>query len=79
MFGGHWNDPAWQEVLLLITGMIPARFAGQMISLLLAADPLWQFRPSPHPGHLLLALRCLAEVRKPGEKSLRRATSQPQR
>ena len=63
-FGRHWSDSAWQEVLLLITGMIPERFAGQVIDYLLTADPLWFLRPNKLPQHELLAVRCIGEIRK---------------
>ena len=66
VFGRRWPDPAWQEVLLLITGMINERFAGQLIDYLLTADPLWFLRPGELPRHALLAVRCLGEVRKLG-------------
>ena len=66
VFARHWADPAWHEVLLLITGMADW-FAGQIIVFLLAADPLWAFRPEPLPRHALLAIRCLGEVRKLGD------------
>ncbi|MGH3814102.1 MAG: NACHT domain-containing protein [Pseudonocardiaceae bacterium] len=66
VFGRRWPDPAWEEVLLLITGMLPERFAGQIIDHLLAADPLWFLRPRELPGHIFLAVRCLGEVRKLG-------------
>ncbi|MGH3903032.1 MAG: NACHT domain-containing protein, partial [Pseudonocardiaceae bacterium] len=69
VFGRRWPDPAWQEVLLLITGMIPERFAGQIIDHLLAADPLWFLRPDELPRHVLLAVRCMGEVRKLGALS----------
>lgn len=29
IFTARWPDPAWQEVLLLITGLIPAKVAGR--------------------------------------------------
>ncbi len=66
VFGAHWPDPAWQEVLLLIIGMLPERFAGQVIDYLLTADPLWSLRPDELPRHALLAVRCMGEVRKLG-------------
>ncbi len=66
VFGRRWSDPAWQEVLLLITGMIKERFAGQIIDHLLTADPLWFLRPGALPRHALLAIRCTGEVRKLG-------------
>ena len=62
----RWADPSWQEVLLLVTGMISEKFAARVIDSLLDADPLWNLRADPLPRHVLLAFRCLAEVRKPG-------------
>ncbi|MGH4010494.1 MAG: HEAT repeat domain-containing protein [Pseudonocardiaceae bacterium] len=66
VFGRHWSDPAWQEVLLLITGMIKERFTGRVIDHLLQADPQWVLRPFELPRHALLAVRCIGEVRKLG-------------
>ena len=65
VFGRHWNDPAWHEVLLLLTGM-REHFAGGIVDYLLVADPLWFLRPDTLPQHVLLAVRCLGETRKPG-------------
>ena len=67
VFGDRWKDPAWHEVLVLITGMIPSRLAGRVIAGLLRADPFWIIRPQTPPLHVQLALRCAGEVRKPGE------------
>ena len=67
VFTRHWADPAWHEVLVLIAGMIPSRFTGTVISALLQADAAWPLRTRALPAHLLLALRCLGEARKPGE------------
>jgi energy-coupling factor transporter ATP-binding protein EcfA2 len=64
VFGRRWKDPAWHEVLLLLTG-IREHFAGRIIDRLLIADPFWRLRPDVLPQHVLLAVRCLAEVRKP--------------
>ncbi|GLW28525.1 HEAT repeat domain-containing protein [Actinoplanes regularis] len=65
VFFRRYNDPAWHEVLLLLTGM-REHFAGAIIDRLLTADPLWYVHPNGLPQHLLLAIRCLAEIRKPG-------------
>jgi tetratricopeptide (TPR) repeat protein/energy-coupling factor transporter ATP-binding protein EcfA2 len=65
VYGSHWRDPAWQEVLRLITGMIRERFAGPAIDYLLKANPQWHLETSQPPGHLMLATRCMAEIRKP--------------
>ena len=68
-FGGHWMDQAWQEVLLLLAGMLgeenPAT-AGLAIDTLLAADPLWYQSTNPLPRHVVVAIRCLGEVRRRG-------------
>ena len=63
IFDDHWADPAWDEVLLLLAGMIPERFAAEAIARLLAADPHWRIRTRP-PRHLLLGLRAICEVRR---------------
>ncbi|SCF49470.1 HEAT repeat-containing protein [Micromonospora matsumotoense] len=63
VYDQHWHDPAWAEVLLLLTGMIPDRLATQAITRLLAADPHWRLRPHV-PRHLLLALQATTEIRK---------------
>ena len=67
IFAERWKDPAWHEVLVLASGMIPAKIAGKVITWLLRAEPLWSMRPWPPPIHVQLAVRCLGEVRKPGE------------
>ncbi|WP_204293630.1 NACHT domain-containing protein, partial [Actinoplanes campanulatus] len=59
----YWNDPAWAEVLLLLTGMIPDRVATQAIIRILSADPHWRVRQRV-PRHLLLALQASTEIRK---------------
>jgi hypothetical protein len=64
VFDRHWADPAWQEVLLLLAGMIPERFAAQAIDHLLHANPGWRLRPQSLPRHALLALQMTSEVRK---------------
>ena len=66
IFRDHWEDPAWQEVLVLIAGMIPVRFTGQAINELLTTGPVRYQEPEKAPQAVLLALRCLGEVRKPG-------------
>ena len=63
VYDQHWNDPAWSEVLLLLTGMIPDRVACQSITRLLVADPLWRLRPGL-PQHLVLGLQAVAEIRR---------------
>ncbi|WP_433306608.1 NACHT domain-containing protein [Actinoplanes sp. CA-030573] len=65
VFGRRWKDPAWHEVLLLLIGM-REDLAGRVVERLLAADPLWSLRPRVVPHHILLAVRCLGEIRMPG-------------
>ncbi|GAA1026296.1 hypothetical protein GCM10009557_03520 [Virgisporangium ochraceum] len=75
-FDRHWSDPAWHETLVLLAGMVDPAHAGRLVDRLLAADPLWFLGPrkptgsdSPvheAPRHLLLAIRCLGEVRDLG-------------
>lgn len=55
VFGKHWQDETWHEVLRLICSMIDESFVGQLIDWLMQID-----------GNLLriyLAADCLAEVR----------------
>ena len=56
VFGKHWQDESWHEVLRLIAGMIDAKFVGEIIEYLIAQQEEGVF-------NLLLAANCLAEVR----------------
>lgn len=72
VYGKHWADPAWHETLVLVAGMVEPRLAGQIVDHLLAADPLWFVRRpgsslGETPHHIVLAARCLGEVRDPGK------------
>jgi predicted NACHT family NTPase/HEAT repeat protein len=58
VFGKHWQDESWHEVLLLITGMIEPRFVGEIIDYLMAQDG-----EEEKFINLFLAAKCLAEVR----------------
>ncbi len=61
IFGAHWADETWHEVLCLIAGMIDARFVAQLITFLVA-------RPAQDDHkyhHVFLAARCFHEVRNP--------------
>ncbi len=75
VFGQHWREGSWREVLRLIAGMVDAMVVGQVIEFLMAqqvnfADHLTR-DPSFYDkrlkrdaiGNLLLAVDCLAEVR----------------
>ncbi|WP_433369421.1 HEAT repeat domain-containing protein [Actinoplanes sp. CA-142083] len=73
VFGAHWRDPAWHEVLLLVTGMKES-FADRIIDYLLDQESDWFHRRDGIPHHLLLAIRCLGEIRRIG-----RLTAQSER
>jgi predicted NACHT family NTPase len=58
VFGKHWQDETWHEVLLLIAGMIEAEFVGEIIDELMAQDG-----EKEKFVNLFLAAKCLVEVR----------------
>ncbi|MBD0300304.1 MAG: HEAT repeat domain-containing protein, partial [Nitrososphaera sp.] len=58
LFGKHWQDETWHEVLLLIAGMIEPKFVGEIIDYLMAQDG-----EEEKFINLFLAAKCLAEVR----------------
>ncbi|NER92163.1 HEAT repeat domain-containing protein [Moorena sp. SIO3A2] len=58
VFGQHWRDESWHEVLRLIVGMIDSRKAGEIIEYLIA-----QYGESNRFGNLFLAADFLSEVR----------------
>ncbi len=70
VFGQHWQDETWHEVLRLIAGLIDARFVGEIIDYLLAQtvdrsaflDEIDQLKKEGL-SNLLLAAYCFAEVR----------------
>ena len=62
MFGRHWQDESWHEVLSLLAGLLSARFVGDIVkSLLSAKDPERSYL------HVFLAAACVSEVRLRGE------------
>ena len=70
VFGKHWQDESWHEVLRLIAGMIDAKFVGEIIEYLMAQkidkrEFLDEGGQLTDEGvlNLLLAANCLAEVR----------------
>jgi HEAT repeat protein/energy-coupling factor transporter ATP-binding protein EcfA2 len=70
VFGKHWQDESWHEVLRLIAGMIDAKFVGEIIEYLMAQkidnrEFLDEGGELTDEGvlNLLLAANCLAEVR----------------
>ncbi|QIR36349.1 NACHT domain-containing protein [Tolypothrix sp. PCC 7910] len=58
VFGKHWQDESWHEVLLLIVGMIEPRFVGEILEYLMAQDG-----EEEKFVNLFLAVKCLVEVR----------------
>ncbi len=58
VFGTHWQDESWHEVLRLITGMIDSKFAGEIIEFLIEEED-----KSGEYGNLLMTAKCLLEVR----------------
>ncbi|NER97042.1 MAG: NACHT domain-containing protein [Symploca sp. SIO1B1] len=73
VFGGHWQDETWHEVLQLICGMIDAKFAGELISFLMPLQgdgaQINVFSQQEISG-LLLAIGCFIEIRNPGATTL---------
>jgi hypothetical protein len=58
VFGKHWQDESWHEVLRLITGMIDTSFAGKIIDYLMT-----QNGEAEKFSNLFLAAKCLSDVR----------------
>ncbi len=58
VFGKHWQDESWHEVLLLIAGMIEPRFVGEILDYLMVQDG-----EGEKFVNLFLAAKCLVEVR----------------
>ncbi|BAZ48133.1 hypothetical protein NIES4103_07380 [Nostoc sp. NIES-4103] len=58
VFGKHWQDETWHEVLRLITGMIEPRFVCEILDYLMD-----QNGETGKFINLFLAAKCLAEVR----------------
>ncbi len=65
VYGIHWQDQSWHEVLRLICGMIDEKFAGEIINYLSnEVNCPWPQRFSNRPPwNLALAVQCLCEVR----------------
>jgi predicted NACHT family NTPase len=58
VFGKHWQDETWHEVLQLIAGMIEPKFADEIIEYLIKLDG-----EKEDFINLFLAVKCLVEVR----------------
>ena len=61
VFGRHWKDETWHEVLRLIAGIVHETKAGELIRFLMAQDGRNQ-----KLANLMLAAGCLSEVRSRG-------------
>ncbi len=59
VFGKHWDDESWQEVLCLIAGLIAGKFTGKLIEFLIEQDG-----EAKKFSNLFLAAKCLNEVRE---------------
>ncbi|MBW3587429.1 MAG: NACHT domain-containing protein, partial [Cyanobacteria bacterium 0813] len=59
VFGKHWDDESWQEVLCLIAGLIAGKFTGKLIEFLIE-----QNGEAKKFSNLFLAAKCLNEVRE---------------
>src|SRR5947209_352708 len=71
VYGRHWKDETWHEVLRLIAGMIGEKQAEQLIRFLMEQDGR-----SDRLANLMLAAGCLSEVRNrrlvaPTDRTLR--------
>lgn len=68
VFGGHWRDESWREVLRLLAGMLDERFAGEVIEWLATeAGRPWPARFGDQPASdVILAAQCLTELRNLG-------------
>lgn len=68
VYGAHWEDQSWHEVLRLICGMIDEKFSGEIIDYL--ANEI--YRPWPEefgnrpPWNIALAVQCVGEIRNLG-------------
>ncbi|YAG13176.1 hypothetical protein NSTC745_02494 [Nostoc sp. DSM 114161] len=58
VFGKHWQDESWHEVLLLIAGMIEPKFVSEILEYLMVQDG-----EEEKFVNLFLAAKCLVEVR----------------
>ncbi|MGW4641382.1 HEAT repeat domain-containing protein [Sphaerisporangium sp. NPDC004334] len=70
VFGAHWNDPAWREVLRLIAGMVTDARTAEIVTYL--ADQVnwpwpWAGSGDDLPWNVILAAQCLAEKRPSAE------------
>ena len=65
-FGTRCREVVWHEVLQLTAGMLNERFVNLAVQRMLRADPHWAAGDDVDPQHILVAVRCVGEVRKIG-------------
>ncbi|GIF72923.1 HEAT repeat domain-containing protein [Asanoa siamensis] len=65
-FGRRCREVSWHEVLQLTAGMLDERFVNAAVLRMLSADPHWAAGDDVEPHHILVAIRCIGEVRKLG-------------
>jgi len=58
IYGPHWSDESWHEVLCLLAGALAPRFVTEILQYLLE-----QSDPEMSCQHIFLAARCIGEVR----------------
>ncbi|MCH8043750.1 MAG: HEAT repeat domain-containing protein [Planctomycetes bacterium] len=65
VFREHGNEPEWSEVLRLICGEVGDEFADTLIRTLLTLKefPTESLTEENQPNHLVLAIRCMSELR----------------
>ena len=65
VYGKHWHDESWHEVLRLIAGVIDVKFVAEIIQYLMDIDG-----EENKFSNLFLAAGCLAEVRERKDKDI---------
>jgi len=73
VFGQHWQDETWHEVMRLICGAIDPKFAGELIEFLMTEECKQKefldnyaegiFLQNPRLINLLVASKCLQEIK----------------
>jgi len=59
VYGAHWDDETWNEVLLLLAGTIHVKSVAIILEFLIKQED-----PGQTCQHIFLAARCISEVRK---------------
>ena len=63
VFGKHWWNPYWDEVLCLIIGMIQPKIAGYVIEYLIEPPDADEWHTDLSHSKLFFAAKCISEVR----------------